>query len=106
MRVERDLLLLAGERGWASSQTSGAGRKGKERSARLCWLLTSYHSLDSTTAMSSTTYLALHQATEAQWLKSISNVLPEWGGGLPLELFVQREKLLRETGMGRGLTCW
>lgn len=49
----------------------------------------------------------LKRATEQQWLQSVENTSVEWGSSLSLDLYEQREKMLRdETGMGRGFECW
>ncbi|ORY88617.1 hypothetical protein BCR35DRAFT_350854 [Leucosporidium creatinivorum] len=55
-----------------------------------------------------TEQLILRQATQEQWLQSISHTHPQWGGGISLELYKEREKLLKEsTGeMGGSLICW
>ncbi|SCV67254.1 BQ2448_5900 [Microbotryum intermedium] len=48
----------------------------------------------------------LKRATRAQYLQSLENQPVEWGAGLTLEQFVQRETRLGETQQGKCLQCW
>ncbi|ORY88604.1 hypothetical protein BCR35DRAFT_218859 [Leucosporidium creatinivorum] len=51
-------------------------------------------------------HVVLRRATEAQFNQGVVNQLEQWGGGLSLPLFQQREELLKATGMGQELTGW